>query len=98
MALPTLHLNCRSKSSPTGSESAPCMEDLRAPAGLDQEYGLQAVIDALTPRIAVLDCDLSILAVNQAWRRFAQENGPGPAEAGIGAASFDFISKSPTTH
>jgi two-component system NarL family sensor kinase len=71
------------------------MEDLRAPAGLDQEYGLQAVIDALTPRIAVLDCDLSILAVNQAWRRFAQENGPGPAEAGIGAAYLDFISKSP---
>jgi signal transduction histidine kinase len=53
------------------------------------------VIDALAFRVAVLDCDLSILAVNEAWRRFAVENGVGPAEAGIGGGYFDFIRKSP---
>lgn len=71
------------------------MEDLLTHAGLGQQHWLQAVIDALTPRVAVLDCDLSILAVNRAWRRFAVENGAGPAEAGVGAGYLDFINQSP---
>lgn len=95
MVLPTLHLKWRSKPSPTGNESPPSMEDLLAHASLGREHWLQTVIDALTPRVAVLDCDLSILAVNQAWRRFALENGAGPAEAGAGAGYFDVISQSP---
>ncbi|HMF89663.1 MAG TPA: histidine kinase [Candidatus Angelobacter sp.] len=95
MALPTLHLNWRSKPSPAGSAGPPCMEDLLTHAGLGQEHWLQAVIDALTPRVAVLDCDLSILAVNQTWRHFAVENGAGPAEAGVGASYFHFINQSP---
>jgi diguanylate cyclase (GGDEF)-like protein len=33
------------------------------------------VIDALTGHVAVLDADGRIVAVNQAWRRFARENG-----------------------
>jgi two-component system, NarL family, sensor kinase len=95
MALPTLHLKWRSKPSPAASDSPPCMEDLLVHAGLGQEHWLQTVIDALTPRVAVLDCDLSILAVNRSWRGFAVENGAGPAEAGIGASYFDFIRQSP---
>jgi PAS domain S-box-containing protein len=71
------------------------MEDLLAHAGLGQEHWLQTLIDMLTPRVAVLDCDLSILAVNQSWRRFAVENGAGPAEAGVGSGYFDFINQSP---
>ncbi|HKF21920.1 MAG TPA: histidine kinase [Candidatus Angelobacter sp.] len=95
MSLPTLHLNWRTKASRTGNENVPCLEDLRTPVELDRRDWLQAVIDALTHRVAVLDCDLSIMAVNQAWRRFAVENGVGPAEAGVGAGYFDFIKKSP---
>ena len=95
MALPTLHLKWRSKPSTATSDTPPYMEDLLAHAGLGQEHWLQTVIDALTPRVAVLDCDLSILAVNQAWRRFAIENGAGPAEAGVGTGYLDFITQSP---
>ena len=35
----------------------------------------QAILDALTANIAVLDRQGNIIAVNQAWRRFALENG-----------------------
>src|SRR5215472_12846125 len=95
MSLPTLHLNWRTKASRTGNENVPCLEDLRTPVELDRRDWLQAVIDALTHRVAVLDCDLSIMAVNQAWRRFAVENGAGPAEAGVGTGYLDFITQSP---
>ncbi len=37
--------------------------------------GLQAVIDALTEHVAVLEVDGSIAMVNAAWRRFARANG-----------------------
>lgn len=35
---------------------------------------LQATLDALTPHIAILDAGATILAVNDSWRRFADEN------------------------
>lgn len=39
---------------------------------------LQATLDALTPHIAILNQDGVIEAVNEAWRRFARDNGaPG---------------------
>lgn len=38
----------------------------------------RATIDALSQQIAVLDADGRILAVNKAWRDFAQENGASP--------------------
>ncbi len=45
----------------------------------------QAVLDALSAQIAVLDVTGRITAVNAAWRRFARGNGASPElEAGIG--------------
>ena len=43
----------------------------------------QAVLDSLTASIAVLDRDGMIVCVNQAWRRFAAENGGGE-HTGVG--------------
>jgi PAS domain S-box-containing protein len=41
----------------------------------------QAVLGSLAAHIAVLDTDGSIIAVNEAWKRFARENeGDAPAE------------------
>ncbi len=45
----------------------------------------QAVLDALPAQVAVLDRQGRIVAVNQAWRRFAAENrGPPELQAGLG--------------
>lgn len=45
----------------------------------------QAVLDALSAQIAVLDATGRITAVNEAWRRFARENGGvREVEAGVG--------------
>jgi PAS domain S-box-containing protein len=38
-----------------------------------------AILDAVPSQIAVLDRFGVIMAVNQTWRRFAQDNGAGPA-------------------
>jgi signal transduction histidine kinase len=46
---------------------------------------LQSVFDALPAHIAVLDADATILAVNVAWRRFAQAHGYAGADHGVGA-------------
>ncbi|GEM_PF-5421341 len=40
-----------------------------------QELLLQGVLRSLTEHIAVLDANGTIIAVNEAWDRFAQENG-----------------------
>jgi signal transduction histidine kinase len=48
---------------------------------------LQAAIDALSAHIAILDDQGTIIAVNQAWRRFADENAAG--DYGIGAKYLD---------
>ncbi|HEX7136685.1 MAG TPA: hypothetical protein VF219_02515 [Vicinamibacterales bacterium] len=42
------------------------------------------VLNALTAHIAVLDRDSGIVLVNDAWTRFANENG-GPSGAFVGA-------------
>ena len=39
----------------------------------------QAILDALPAEVVVLDRTGHIVAVNEAWRRFAQENGGSPA-------------------
>jgi two-component system, LuxR family, sensor kinase FixL len=49
----------------------------------------QAVLDALSAQIAVLDATGRITAVNEAWRRFARENGGSPElEEGVGLNYF----------
>jgi two-component system cell cycle sensor histidine kinase/response regulator CckA len=45
----------------------------------------QATIDALKAHICVLDANGTILAVNRAWRRFAESNPPAPGDAFLGA-------------
>lgn len=45
----------------------------------------QAVINSLTAHIAVLDRDGQIVAVNDAWRRFADANGGAGGVVGVGA-------------
>lgn len=55
---------------------------------------LQAAIDALSAHIAILDDQGTIIAVNQAWRRFADENDFAGTDYGIGARYLDFGSRS----
>ncbi|HVE89610.1 MAG TPA: ATP-binding protein [Burkholderiaceae bacterium] len=50
---------------------------------------LDSCIDALSSHIAVLDEDGVILAVNAAWRRFADDNGFIGVNYGIGSSYFD---------
>ncbi len=50
----------------------------------------QAVLDALSVQIAVLDASGRIVEVNESWRRFARENGADPGlEQGIGLSYLD---------
>jgi PAS domain S-box-containing protein len=44
----------------------------------------QAVLNSLADQIAVLDTDGCIIAVNEAWKRFAFENGGASAADGVG--------------
>ncbi|MEX2671346.1 MAG: sensor histidine kinase [Phycisphaeraceae bacterium] len=47
------------------------------------------VVDALGPHVAVVDATGLIMAVNRAWMRFAEENGPvDMARVGVGANYF----------
>ena len=46
----------------------------------EAEQMAQATLDGLTAHIAILDKDGNILAVNRAWRQFAQDNGAPPGE------------------
>lgn len=46
---------------------------------------LEQVIDALSAHVAVLDSDSTIIAVNNAWRAFAQANYLNMSEDGMGA-------------
>jgi PAS domain S-box-containing protein len=45
---------------------------------------LQSAFDGLTTHIAILDQSATIIAVNAAWRRFADANGLGSASYGVG--------------
>ncbi len=57
-------------------------------ASLSHELYRQ-VLDALPPHIALVDAQGTIVYVNQAWRRFAVENGdPELAFTGVGANYF----------
>lgn len=49
----------------------------------------QSVLDSLSAQIAVLDGAGTIIAVNRAWRRFAEDNGATPAVCeGVGINYF----------
>ncbi|MBX3175963.1 MAG: PAS domain S-box protein [Candidatus Hydrogenedentes bacterium] len=48
---------------------------------LESRQFAQAALDALSPRIAVLDAHGGVQAVNRAWREFEEQYGPDPAAA-----------------
>ena len=54
-----------------------------------------ALLDAVPAHVAVLDADGVIVAVNRAWRRFADENGLRDAHHGVGRNYLDVCAISP---
>lgn len=54
----------------------------------------RAVIDALTAHIALLDAVGCIVAVNEAWRQFADANGSKLPNYGVGCNYLDMLRKS----
>ena len=66
------------------SRSLPARLRAIAASGLDTEEVLRSTIDALSAHVAVLDEGGTIIAVNEAWRRFAQENDFAAPHYGIG--------------
>ncbi|QRM31280.1 PAS domain-containing protein [Microvirga sp. VF16] len=69
-------------------------EQYRARLSLMQEREfLQASLDALSVHVAVLDNAGTIISVNEAWHRFARENGyPGPSH-GLGMNYLDVCAR-----
>ncbi|MBK9711882.1 MAG: PAS domain S-box protein [Kouleothrix sp.] len=63
-------------------------ERKRAEAALQASEALnRGVLDSLTANIAVLDRNGTIIAVNDAWRRFERENsGPSQPHIGVGVS------------
>ncbi len=58
-------------------------------SSLDHESFARSVLDSQIARIAVIDCNGKIIAVNEPWRRFATENGAGPDTVhGVGIDYF----------
>lgn len=53
---------------------------------LESEHFVLSALDALSAHVAILDDRGTILAVNQAWRNFAQENGFGMPDYGVGTS------------
>jgi two-component system, NarL family, sensor kinase len=63
--------------------------------GLAQSPGLvQAALDLLSARIAILDDQGIIVAVNESWRRYVEDGGAEGSEDGIGAKYLDFVKDS----
>ena len=74
--------SARKQQPDAGGPEAP--HERRRGAGGASPQLLPATLDALTAHIAILDDVGCILAVNEAWRRFADENGFGGQDAGVG--------------
>lgn len=56
---------------------------------LESRSLMHSALEALTPHIAILDRDGTILATNEAWRRFARENGGDSVRTGAGMNYVD---------
>jgi PAS domain S-box-containing protein len=54
----------------------------------DSEAFNVSILDALTAHIAVLDAQGTIVAVNRAWRKFAQDNGASRPDIGFLGANY----------
>lgn len=61
-------------------------QEVRAREALESARGfLQSTLDAITLQVAILDESGAIVAVNRAWRGFAEQNGLALADHGVGA-------------
>jgi len=61
---------------------------------LDSEAFTQSILNSLSAHIAVLDSNGTIIAVNEAWRQFGDENGlPQTFNYGLGTSYFDICEK-----
>jgi len=84
----------RTKAARSGEDS-PIHSRCQAGLELRPSYQLlQAAIDALPDRIAILDGRTAILAANRAWRVYADQGGFSGKDHGIGALYLDFIRQS----
>ena len=63
-----------------------------------QELPVQNVIDALSAHIAIIDEQGEIIAVNDAWRRFARENGAEDSTVSIGVNYLEVCEHSSQLH
>lgn len=54
---------------------------------------VQSTLDSLAAHVAIVDARGTILAVNQAWRRFAGENGLNDPAAGVGSNYLDICDR-----
>jgi len=79
----------RSKTARPGDDAFQADAETRQP-----HQSLQAAIDALPGRIAILDAKAVIVAANQAWRTHADRSGFNGKDHGIGALYLDFIRES----
>lgn len=59
----------------------------------ERREALQGSVDALSANIAILDRNGDIIAVNAAWRRFANANNLGDPLCGVGQNYFDICAK-----
>jgi len=57
-----------------------------------------SVLGSLAAHIAVLDRDGNIIAVNEAWKRFAHENGNHPDISGVGVNYLEVCRRSQERH
>ena len=57
-----------------------------------------SVLGSLAAHIAVLDRDGNIIAVNEAWKRFAHENGNHPDISGVGINYLEVCRRSQERH
>jgi two-component system NarL family sensor kinase len=66
-----------------GRTKAPTLPMLVAP-GIETEALLRSTLDSLSAHVAVLDATGTIIAVNKAWRLFAQQSGYVGDDDGVG--------------
>ena len=67
-----------------GHRNAPSVPMLVAP-GVETEALLRSTLDSLSAHVAVLDGAGTVIAVNQAWRIFAQQSGYVGEDHGVGS-------------
>jgi diguanylate cyclase (GGDEF)-like protein/PAS domain S-box-containing protein len=72
------------------------MERKRSAEKLQQsQQFLQSTLDALAAHIAVLDDSGTVIAVNEAWRHFADESGSEDSSYGVGSNYFQICERAP---